>query len=58
MFLFCGGAYWSPQPGTFLNGDESENVSQSDVSVDEVIKHLNKINGASSAAPSGFQLSS
>lgn len=44
-----------PSPEPFFTGDESENVSQSDVSVDEVIKQLDKINGNSSAAPDGIQ---
>lgn len=43
----------SPEP-VFM-GDESENVSQSDVSVDEVIKQLDKINGNSSVVPDGIQ---
>lgn len=44
-----------PSPEPFFMGDESENVSQCDVAVDEVIKQLDKINGNSSVVPDGIQ---
>lgn len=44
-----------PSLEPFFMGDESENVSQCDVAVDEVIKQLDKINGNSSVVPDGIQ---
>lgn len=52
----CFLSVWrSPQPGTVSVGDESEDVSPSDVSVDEVINQLDKINGNSSVVPDIIQ---